>query len=132
FELGRYVYWLQERVKIYFEEGNYLKGIKRALSLARIYFLPDLTDRIKDFLSVNEAAYQQELQEIDKLIAELALFGGVYSSWIVGLTKAKAERTDERSRISDNTHISAATIESFAAEIQGHLPPFSDYQPIAA
>jgi hypothetical protein len=66
FELGRYVVWLERQIDYYALHKQRLKAIKRALSLSRIKFLPEVTEEIKLFLEVSSYVYDEEVKVIDR------------------------------------------------------------------
>ncbi|WP_306028958.1 hypothetical protein [Stappia sp. MMSF_3263] len=69
YEIGRYIHWLLGQARIYFEDQNYVKALKRCLSLSRVCFLGDLSDKITNFI-INSCDFKmREIEEI-KIIVE--------------------------------------------------------------
>lgn len=71
FEIGRYANWLKEQIKLYVGKGDHPKALKRAISLSRLCFLSEITDRIQDLCKKSTFLQEKELNEIRDLVERL-------------------------------------------------------------
>lgn len=132
FEVGRYVDWLFADATKQIESSNYLKAIKRLLSLSRIYFLPEVTELIRVFLQDSQEMVEQEIKEIDNVLQELReLNGSAYASWISDLVKEKQERIREREGWKKVAN-SDETIQAFVKTLERRLAAYCGNQSKAA
>lgn len=67
-ELGRYVCWLVDQIRYYKNEKNYVKSLKRSLSLCRVCWLPKMTERIQDIFKRSTALIDLEIATSERLL----------------------------------------------------------------
>lgn len=133
FELGRYVVWLNRQIDYYVLHKQTLKAIKRALSLARINFLPEVTEDIKRFLEASIYVYEEEAKVIERLINDIsAIDGNTYKSWIEELVAEKEVRRINQSKMCRSIKKPEKSLDDFLHEIRERLAEYGDYQSVAA
>lgn len=91
FEMGRYMNWLIEKIEDEHNQRNYVKALKRSLSLARLCFLSSISERITTFIDKSVDFYQSELISVDHIFRIVEdLNSKSFTDWLLELNRAKS------------------------------------------
>jgi hypothetical protein len=67
YQIGRYIDFLDKQIGRCFQENNTLKALKRSMSLSRIIFAAEMTDRISGLLKRSNLATISEIEKHTRL-----------------------------------------------------------------
>ncbi|WP_156382014.1 MULTISPECIES: hypothetical protein [unclassified Aureimonas] len=72
YELGRYIHWLRTQIQYHRESNNFLKMLKRCISLSRLCFLNQTSESITSYISRSIEFLEYEAYSIEAVLSILS------------------------------------------------------------
>lgn len=117
FEIGRYMYWLRIQVDYYIKKGNYVKALKRLISLSRFCFIHEISESITKYISKSPECLKSEFETLEQILSLIrATEFECKIEWEAEIIEAKNKISDEivtLEKFPDTTPISFFTQDIF-------------------